>query len=78
MFLYCLHDLSNHLRTSIAYLTLFGILVSLILLLVTSVTFQRATNTQKFSHAVDWVWAVIPLVMIIVMLIPIVNAVFSK
>lgn len=78
MFWYCLHDLSNHLRTSVMYLTLFGILVSLILLLVTSVTFQRAAATQKFSHAADWVWAVIPLVMIIVLLIPVMNTLFLK
>lgn len=58
-----------HFRESIFYLSMAIIAVVFVLLIVSLITFQRS----KSSLGVEMVWAVIPLVMLFVMLVPIVN-----
>jgi len=77
MFFYFLHTASVHLRTSIFYLASAAILVSVVLLLAASFTFQKTMSVMSSrvkTHQKDhWIWAVIPFVMLLVMLIPVIN-----
>lgn len=77
MFLSFLHTASAHLRTSVLYLASVAIIVSIVLLFVASLTFEKQPNdinkyakTQQKDH---WIWAIIPFVMMLVMLVPIIN-----
>lgn len=77
MLLSFLHTASVHLRTSVFYLASAAIVVSVILLLVASLTFQKSADVavkhSKIHQKDHWLWAVVPFVMLLVMLIPVVN-----
>ncbi|EKD77179.1 MAG: hypothetical protein ACD_42C00450G0001 [uncultured bacterium] len=72
MLLTVLHEMNIHLRTSIFCLSCVAIAVAFILLLVASITFQKPVR-GSVSRGAEIVWAVIPLVMLSVMLIPVAN-----
>ena len=65
------------LRFGIFYLAFVAISVTAILLVVASMTFQKPVNNstthQKINWKTDWVWAMIPLMMLLVLLIPVIN-----
>ena len=63
-----------NLRFGVFYLVFVAIAITVILLVVASATFQKSDNTGAAHHGLaDWVWAMIPLMMLLVLLVPIVN-----
>ena len=77
MLLFFLHEISVHLRTSIFYLSGVTLIVVFILSATTLLTFHRLPGAnltnRKINVAAEILWAIIPFMMLIVMLIPIVN-----
>ena len=70
-----LNTIAAHFRTDVFYLSLITIFFVFILLLTALLTFKKPAGVETVSikRGVEIVWALIPFVMMVVMLVPIVN-----
>lgn len=77
-----LHDANDHLRIWLFYLSMATLFSAFVLLFVALITYKKSLHAagaeKKYQRCVELLWAMIPLLMLCVMLIPIVNMVLHS